>query len=59
MKWKELERLAVKNGWKFFKHGTNHDAYKKGKKVIWLERHWSQEVKIGLCIKLLKQINNG
>lgn len=59
MKWKELERLAVTNGWEFFKHGANHDMYRKGDKIILIERHWSQEIRIGLCIKLLKQINNG
>ena len=58
MKWKELERLAVSNGWRFVKHGAGHDAYRKGNKIIWLERHWSKEVKMGICMNLLRMIKS-
>lgn len=30
MKTKELIKLLEKNGWKFKRHGANHDVYVKG-----------------------------
>ncbi|MBO4671684.1 MAG: type II toxin-antitoxin system HicA family toxin [Bacteroidales bacterium] len=58
MTWKELERLAVKNGWKLLRHGKRHDIYCKDGIPLEIERHWHQEVKTGLLIKLLRQIND-
>lgn len=58
MIWKEVERLAVKNGWQFVRHGSRHDIYIKNGIPLELERHWSREVKIGILIKVLKQIND-
>ena len=58
MTWKDFERLAIKNGWKFVRHGGSHDIYIKNGIPLQIERHWSKEVKMGLMIKLLKQIND-
>ena len=58
MKWNELRRLAEKNGWYLWRNGSKHDIYRHPEKTytIHIERHGSQEVKSGLCTKLLKQI---
>lgn len=57
MKWNELKRLAVENGFELLRHGKKHDVYYNAKmgKTILIERHWSQEVRPGL-MKTLKQI---
>ncbi|MBQ6820861.1 MAG: type II toxin-antitoxin system HicA family toxin [Bacteroidales bacterium] len=57
MTWKELERIAVKNGWRFLRHGGRHDVYFKSGKTLQIERHWSQEVRIGLLLKILRIID--
>ncbi|MBO4455097.1 MAG: type II toxin-antitoxin system HicA family toxin [Bacteroidales bacterium] len=58
MTWNELRRLAVRKGWLFLRHGGKHDVYvKEGKKIL-IERHWSQEVRYGMLLKLLYIINN-
>lgn len=31
MKTRELIKLLERNGWRFERHGTSHDIYKKGK----------------------------
>ena len=58
MKWKELERYAIKNGWRLLRHGKRHDIYTKGihSEPLLIERHWSQEVRPGLLLKIIKQI---
>ena len=58
MKWKEVERYAIKNGWQLLRHGKRHDVYSKGtgRDPLLIERHWSQEVRPGLLIKILRQI---
>lgn len=58
MTWKELEKMAIKNGWKFVRHGSKHDIYIKNGIALEIERHRSREVRPGIMIKLLKQINN-
>ena len=58
MTWKELQKMAVRSGWQFYKHGGKHDVYLKGDKRILIERHWSQEVKTGIMIELLKLIES-
>ncbi|MBP5663560.1 MAG: type II toxin-antitoxin system HicA family toxin [Bacteroidales bacterium] len=41
-----------------WRNGSKHDIYRHPEKTytIHIERHGSQEVKSGLCTKLLKQI---
>lgn len=58
MKWKELEKVAVENGFEFVRHGSSHDIYqnKKSGAIIQIERHWSQEVRPGLMKRLKKVI---
>jgi predicted RNA binding protein YcfA (HicA-like mRNA interferase family) len=58
MKWNEIKRLAIKNGFKFVKSGGRHDEYynETTGKTIQIERHWSQEVRPGLMKRLKKDI---
>ncbi len=57
MKWNELRKLAELQGFKFKKHGGNHDVYENDKGIIILiGRHGSQEVPTGTCTKVKKQI---
>ena len=39
MKTKELIKLLEKNGWKFKRHGANHDVYVKGNERESIVRH--------------------
>ena len=39
MKTKDLIALLKKNGWKFKRHGSNHDIYVKGKERESIVRH--------------------
>ena len=57
MKWSELVKKAKEKGFVLAKHGKRHDQYKNEKtgKTLWLERHFSQEVKPSL-LKDLKKI---
>lgn len=54
MKWNELKRIAIAHGFRFYKGLNGHDLYinEETKKVIMLERHWTQEVRKGLMNKL-------
>lgn len=54
--WGELKKIAIEHGFKFYKHGGNHDFYKRGDQTILIERHQSQEVRKGMMYKLKKQI---
>lgn len=58
MKWSELKRIAIQNGWKLKRNGSKHDIYYHPDKdyELQIERHGSQEVKYGLYVKLLKLI---
>ena len=58
MKWFEIERKAIENGWRFVRHGRDHDIWRHAEKdyQIQIERHKSKEVKPGLYYKLKKQI---
>jgi predicted RNA binding protein YcfA (HicA-like mRNA interferase family) len=58
MKWSELRRIAEANGWRLKRHGKKHDIYYHSDKnyYIEMERHDSQEVRNGMCNKILKQI---
>lgn len=57
MKWSEIKRLAIENGFEFVRNGKKHDIYrnKLTGELIQIERHWSQEVRPGL-LKRLKQV---
>lgn len=39
MKTKELIKMLERNGWKFKRHGANHDIYVKGKERESIVRH--------------------
>ena len=39
MKTKELIKLLENNGWKFKRHGANHDVYVKGNERESIVRH--------------------
>ena len=58
MKWNEIKRVAIANGFKFVAHRGKHDEYynPETKITIMLERHWSTEVRPGLLARLKKQI---
>jgi predicted RNA binding protein YcfA (HicA-like mRNA interferase family) len=58
MKWSELKRKAIKNGWYLVRNGKEHDIYAHPDKdfEIQIERHGSKEVKTGLYHKLKRQI---
>jgi len=58
MKWGELIRIAIDNGWRLKRHGKRHDIYYHPEKSFFIEveRHESQEVRNGICNKILKQI---
>ncbi len=58
MNWNELRKLAVKNGFRLIQHGKKHDEYynEQTGKTIQIERHWSQEVRKGLMLRLKKEI---
>ena len=58
MKWSELRKIAERNGWYLYRHGSKHDVYLHKDKdyPVEIERHGSQEVRTGLYYKLKKQI---
>lgn len=58
MKNRELRKRAEKKGWRFERHGGNHDIYSHPDKdfTIAIGRHDSQEVPTGTFNKLKKQI---
>lgn len=39
MKTRELIKLLERNGWRFARHGADHDIYKKGKRRESVVRH--------------------
>ena len=60
MTWNELRKIAINNGWELYRHGGNHDVYKKKgcSRNLVIERHWNQEVRPGMMYKLLKILND-
>lgn len=58
MKWSEVRRIAMANGWYLWSHGSRHDIFRHPDRndVLVLERHDKEEVKPGLYYKLRKQI---
>lgn len=58
MTWREFERIARKNGWRFVRHGSRHDIYMKEDRedLLEIERHWDSEMRPGIQKRLRKQI---
>lgn len=58
MKWNELIKIAEAKGWRFWKHGANHDIYRHSDRadLLIIGRHGKEEIKNGTCSKLKKQI---
>lgn len=53
MKTKDLIKLLEKNGWKFVRHGGNHDVYAKGNEMESVPRH--KETKEVLAKAIIKR----
>lgn len=53
MKQRDLLDLLINNGWRFERHGAEHDIYCKGKYVITIPRH--REIKSDLAKKIMKR----
>ena len=53
MKTKDLIELLERNGWKFKRHGANHDIYIKGMERESVPRH--SEVKENLAKAIIKR----
>lgn len=57
MKSSELNRIAIKYGWKFIcQNGTSHKHYEKDGNILIIPFHGTKEVPTGTCNKILKQI---
>jgi len=50
MKTRDLIKLLEKNGWKFKRHGSNHDIYVKGKERESVVRHTETDEKLAEAI---------
>lgn len=50
MKTKDLIALLEKNGWKFKRHGANHDIYVKGKERESVVRHRETDEELARAI---------
>jgi len=55
MKTKDLINLMVRNGWRFKRHGSNHDIYVKGTHRESIVRH--RETDEGLAKAIIKRRN--
>ena len=53
MKTKDLIKLLEKNGWKFKRHGADHDVYTKGTARESVPRH--KEIKENLAKSIIKR----
>ncbi len=53
MKPSEFVRLIKKNGFKLDHHGTNHDFYSDGKRLVMVERH-SRDIKDKTLSRMMK-----
>ena len=58
MKWSELRAVAKTRGYELYRHGKKPDIYihKETGEQLPIERHWNQEIRVGLLGKLKKQI---
>ena len=50
MKTRALVKLLEKNGWKFKRHGANHDIYVKGKERESVVRHKDTDEELAKAI---------
>ena len=50
MKTRDLIKLLEKNGWKFKRHGSNHDIYVKGNQRESVVRHAETDEKLAEAI---------
>lgn len=50
VKTKELIQLLERNGWKFKRHGANHDIYYKGKEREVIVRHRETDEELAKAI---------
>ncbi len=55
MKRKDLIKLFEKNGWKFSRHGGNHDVYTNGTDSEMIPRH--KEIKENMAKAMIKRNN--
>lgn len=55
MKTKDLIKLLERNGWKFKRHGANHDVYVKGSERESIVRH--KEIDELLAKAIIKRRN--
>lgn len=55
MKTKDLISLMIRNGWRFKRHGSNHDIYVKGTHRESIVRH--RETDEGLAKAIIKRRN--
>lgn len=53
MKTKDLIKLLERNGWKFKRHGSDHDVYIKGAERESVPRH--KEIKESLAKSIIKR----
>ncbi|RKJ22225.1 type II toxin-antitoxin system HicA family toxin [bacterium D16-50] len=53
MKTKDLIKLLESNGWKFKRHGADHDVYTKGTERESIPRH--KEIKENLAKLIIKR----
>ncbi len=53
MKPSEFVRLIRKNGFKLDHHGTNHDFYSDGTRLVMVERH-SREIREKTLARMMK-----
>ena len=53
MKTKDLIKLLEKNGWKFKRHGADHDVYTKGRERESVPRH--KQIKAILAKSITKR----
>lgn len=58
MKWSELKKILVDEGWYCVRHGARHDLYahRQHDFIIAVGRHDSEEVAKGTCKQILKRI---
>ncbi|MDR0913661.1 MAG: type II toxin-antitoxin system HicA family toxin [Oscillospiraceae bacterium] len=50
MKTKDLIKLLEKNGWRFERHGANHDIYTKGDQTEPVVRHKETDERLAKAI---------
>lgn len=56
LKWSELIKIAESKGYKFKRHGANHDIYEKDGEPLVIPRHQQKEILPGLYKSLKKKL---